>query len=86
MLATIINKQRLLNTILPFPNGITFRFGCKNYKKYYSNDETFIEDNMNKIKKNNYKLIILYGSSGLYNYKIATNSMLFAMFNYANHT
>ena len=68
-----------------FPNNITFRFGCKYYQKYYSNDKKFIEDNMNKIKKNNYKLIILYGSSGLYNYKIATNSMLFAMFNYANH-
>jgi mannosyltransferase OCH1-like enzyme len=84
-LATIINKYNLSNTILPFPNDITFRFGCKNYQKYYCTEKKFIEDSIDKIEKNNYKLIILYGSSGLYNHKIDKNSMLFSMFKYADN-
>ena len=84
-LATIINEQHLVDTILPFPNNITFRFGGRNYQKYYSTDSTFIKKTIDKIKQNNYKLIILYGSAGMYYRKINTNSMLFEMFKYANN-
>ena len=57
-LATIINEHHLVDMILPFPNNITFRFGGRNYLKYYSTDPTFIKKTIDKIKQNNYKLII----------------------------
>jgi len=85
MLAEIIKKNDLLDTISPFPNNITFRFGGKNYRKYYSMDKKFIEHNMNKITNYEYKLIILYGSAGMYKYKIIQNSMIFEIFKYANN-
>jgi len=39
---------------------------------------------MDKLK-NNYKLIILYGSAGMYKYNIPANSVIFEMFKYTNN-
>lgn len=55
VLANVIKKNNLLDTIIPFPNEITFRFGWKYTEKYYFTDIDFIKknlDNIKKIKKN----------------------------------
>jgi mannosyltransferase OCH1-like enzyme len=82
-LASIINRHGLATTILPFPNNITFRFGGNNYQKYYRTEPKFIESTIDEIKRDKHKLIILYGGQGMYNYKITSKSMLFAMFKHA---
>tara|TARA_B110000285_G_scaffold205120_1_gene242647 strand:+ start:2667 stop:3392 length:726 start_codon:yes stop_codon:yes gene_type:complete len=83
LLSQIINKNNLINTILPFPNEIAFRFGCKNIQKYYLTDEKFINENIMKIKENKYKIIILYGSGGFYKRPINEDTMLFKFIEYA---
>lgn len=82
LLANIINQNKLHNTILPFPNNITFRFGCKNVDKYYKTDRVFIDETLQHIKTGGYKMIILYGSGGLY-HKPYNNTVLSKFFEYA---
>lgn len=82
LLAKIINDNNLINTIMPFPNEITFRFGGANNHKYYITDEKFKNETMEHIKQNNYKIIILYGSGGVYQNSIH-NTMLFRFIEYA---
>lgn len=83
LLAKIINDNNLINTIMPFPNEITFRFGCKNTHKYYLTDEKFKNETMEHIKQKNYKIIILYGSGGFYKKRIDNNTILFKFIEYA---
>jgi len=85
LLGQIINDNNLINTILPFPNEITFRFGCKNTHKYLITDENFKNETMEHIKHNNYKIIILYGSSGFYTRPINNNTMLYQFIEYAKN-
>ena len=82
LLGQIINDNNLINTIMPFPNEITFRFGGANNHKYYITDEKFKNETMEHIKQNNYKIIILYGSGGVYQNSIH-NTMLFRFIEYA---
>ena len=84
LLGQIINDNNLINTILPFPNEITFRFGCKNTHKYYITDEKFKNETMEHIKQKKYKIIILYGSGGFY-YKPFDNTILFEFIEYAKN-
>ena len=85
VLANIIKENNLLDTIIPFPNEITFRFGAKYTKKYYLTDMNFIKKNLYNIYKNKKKLIILYGSKGFYYKPINDNTMLYYMIKYANN-
>ena len=55
VLANIIKENNLLDTIIPFPNEITFRFGSKYTKKYYLTDMNFIKKNLYNIHKNKKK-------------------------------
>jgi len=82
LLANIIIQKKLRDTILPFPDNIAFRFGCKNVGKYYKTDRTFIDESIQNIKKGEYKIIILYGSGGLY-HKPYENTVLSKFFEYA---
>jgi len=83
VLAMLIVKHQLVDTILPFPNEITFRFGSRNTDKYYSTDQKFIQQTIDKLRNGSYQIIILYGSSGLYRKPYSDDSMLSSMLDYA---
>ena len=54
----IIVKHNLMNTIMPFPNEITYRTGWANWEKYVTTDEFYIVENLEKAKAA--KIVILY--------------------------
>ena len=47
-----------MNTIMPFPNEITYRTGWANWEKYVTTDEVYIVENLEKAKAA--KIVILY--------------------------
>jgi hypothetical protein len=79
LLGKIIVDNNYHNLIFPFPNKITYRYGWRNFSKYYITDEHFIENEINKI--HNYKLIILYGKF-MYEKNIPEKSVLNYFLNY----
>ena len=85
LLAEIINRTPgLADTIIPFPNEITFRFGCKHVPKYYATDRDFIDRNMAHIIDGKKRMIILYGSGGFYDREIPKGTMLHRMLKHAH--
>ena len=75
LLAEIIIRNKLENTIYPFDSKI-FRFGCNNSNKYYNQDPIENKKTMDKIRKEDYDFIVLYGSTNLYTKFIPKNSIL----------
>jgi hypothetical protein len=57
-LANVARKHKLEGTILPFPNEITYRTGWANWTKYLSVDDTYIKEELAKVKTA--KIVILY--------------------------
>jgi len=56
--AEIIKKHNLMNTIMPFPNEITYRTGWSNWQQYLTTDEVYITENLEKAK--DAKIVVLY--------------------------
>lgn len=79
LLGRIIVDNNYNSLVYSFPNEITYKYGWKNYSKYYSTDRKFIENEKTKIK--DYKLIILYGTF-MYNKNIPEYSILNTFLNY----
>jgi hypothetical protein len=79
LLGKIILQNNFADLIYSFSNKITYRYGWKNYLKYYITNEETIKKEKEKIK--NYKIIILYGTY-MYNKNIPNNSVLNMFLNY----
>ena len=62
LLGNIIKNQNLKNKIMPILNDFRFTLGYKNFEKYYSTDQEFINETKLTIKKNNPYIISLYGT------------------------
>jgi hypothetical protein len=56
--AAMIVKDNLIDTILPFPNEITYRTGWANWEKYLTTDEVYITNELPKAKVA--KIVVLY--------------------------
>ena len=76
LLARIITRYNLSDTVLPFPNELIFRLGSKHYQKFYSLDAEHINKNMDTLKKEDKRLVILYGSTGMYQNPISKHCLL----------
>jgi hypothetical protein len=75
LLANIIIKNNLYDTIMRFPDEIVFRIGYKNYENFYNVDKLIVDKYFDDIINNNKKIIILYGTF-MYNIDIVQNSLL----------
>lgn len=82
LLKNIIIKNNYQKYIYNFPK-IVFRTGYKEFKNYYNTDYFIVKNNINKIKNNNIKIIILYGSY-MYNKKYYSNSLISQLFKLAS--
>lgn len=79
LLKNIIIENNYQKYIYNFPK-IVFRIGYLDYLKFYDTNHFTVKNNINKIKNNNIKIIILYGTY-MYDKKYHTSSLINQIFN-----